>query len=444
MTEMIDHLIQARFDAVANLNDDRDWNDVLARAWGSEFTAKQSAHRSGFLRRVPTRAAFVAAVLALAAVVTAVAFGWPQTLIDFFTSPKAPANVKNWFGAQNVTAPPGMNPQAIAGQARKIATARFDVNSLHGDHPTLHTLYVAPKKGGGFCYLWTNADGGCLPAKAPSKTAAMRAIGPLALTWSSTGEDYPLLVDGWVRTGATKTVEARFADGKTATIPVTPVSAPINAGFFVYPVPRRHQMRTNALGSVVALDANGKVLGRESFPLTRPLDEDVPQTLPDGTKVSLPRRADAAKARKIISFRATDGSQVYLWVMPATGAGDCFVSNQTFGCRSPRVVTSEPAFGGGLLGGAHRILFFGQAKPEVAAVELRYQNGESERLTPIDGFLLHEVTPAHYKPGTRLVAAVALNRSGKAISTQRFRPQETGVYPCKKPVNRGYGVKTCS
>src|SRR5205807_9599053 len=110
------------------------------------------------------------------------------------------------------------------------------------------------------------------------------------------------------------------------------------------------------------------------------------------------RSADQAKARKIISFRATDGSQVYLWVMPAIGGGDCFVSNQTSGCR-PQVVASEPAFGGGLLGGAHRILFFGQAKQEVAAVELRYQNGQREQLTPIDGFVLHEITPAHYKRG---------------------------------------------
>lgn len=80
-------------------------------------------------------------------------------------------DVKNWFGAQNVTAPPGMNSQAIPGQARKIATARFDADSLHGDHPTPHTPYVAPKKGGGFRYLWTKADGGCLPAKAPSTAA---------------------------------------------------------------------------------------------------------------------------------------------------------------------------------------------------------------------------------------------------------------------------------
>ena len=61
MTDTVDLLIRARFDAVANSRDDRDWNDVLARARRSEFTAEQSAHRSGFLRRVPARVALVVA-----------------------------------------------------------------------------------------------------------------------------------------------------------------------------------------------------------------------------------------------------------------------------------------------------------------------------------------------------------------------------------------------
>jgi hypothetical protein len=336
-----------------------------------------------------------------------------------------------------------MDPKAIPGQARKITTARFDVNHVNAVRPTVHTLYVAPEKGGGFCYLWTDADGGCLPAKLPSETAAKRAMGPLGVSWFATGDGYPLLVDGWVRTGATKTVEARFADGTKATIPVTWVSAPVNAGFLVYPVPAGHRTRDDALTSVVALDASGKVLGRQSFSLTKPLDEDVLQTLPDGTKESLPRRAQATRARKVVSFRASDGSKVYLWVMPRIGGGVCFVFNQGEGCEIPRLAKLEPVFNAGFSGGSSRVLLFGQAKPEVATVELRYQNGDSEQLTPSDGFVLTEITPAHYKPGTRLVSAQALDASGKAIYTERFRPQDAGLYPCKKPIDRGYGVKTC-
>jgi hypothetical protein len=221
------------------------------------------------------------------------------------------------------------------------------------------------------------------------------------------------------------------------------VSAPINAGFFAYSVPEKHRSRAAALRSLVALDANGTVVGWQSFPLTRPSDEEVPQTLPDGTKVSLPRPAEAAKARKIIGFRATDGSEVYLWVMPRKGGGDCYVASQSFGCRIPRFVRSEPVLTGGLVGGSSRILFFGQTKANVATVELRYQDGSSERLAPVDGFVLHEIKPSHYRRGTRLVAAVAFDRDGKRLFMERFRPQQPAVYPCKKPVDHGYGIKMC-
>jgi hypothetical protein len=442
MTESVDLLIQAQFDAVASPLDDRDWNDVLLRLGNARPVWEPSARRTARLRRVPRRAALSAAAVALAAAVTAVAFGWPQTFVDFLSAPSAPPKVKNFFGSFNIGAPKGMNPQAIPGQARKIMTARFDANSVHGNHPTLHTLYVAPRKGGGFCELWTKASGGCEPAKSPRTTVESRAAGPLGVSWFSANDGYPLVALGSVRAGSTKTVEARFANRTKVTLPVTWVSAPINAGFFVYSVPSAHRSRADGLRSVVALDANGKVVGWESFPLPKPIDEDVPQVLPDGTKVFLPRAAQAAKARKIISFRATDGSTVYVWVMPRIGGGDCYVSNQSFGCRIPRFVAREPAFSGGLLGGSGRVLFFGQTKPDVDAVELRFQDGTRDRLTPVDGFVLQEITSAHYRRGTRLVAAVAFG-NGKRLITQRFHPEEPAVYPCKKPINRGYGVKMC-
>jgi hypothetical protein len=447
MTETIDQLIRIRFDAVANTIDDGDWADVLARSRKSEALASgRSVSRSHRRRRIPTRVTLVAAAVALAAVVTAVAFGLPRTFINFFSSPPAPTHIKNWFAAENVEAPPGMNPKAIPGQARRIASATFDVNHLHGNHPTVHTLYVAPSKGGGFCYLWTNADGGCLTAKPPSKTRAMRAMGPLGISWFSNhyGAGYPLFVDGWVRSGATKRVEARFADGTTATIPVTWISAPVSAGFLIYPVPPGHLTPAKAPTAVVALGASGNVIGKQSFPLTKPLDQDVMQTLPDGTKVSLQRRAQASRARKVISFRTTTGSEAYVWVMPRTGGGDCYLFNRGFGCQEPRFAEQTPTLGGVLSGSTNPpLLFFVQTKSNVVTVELRYQNGESERLKPIDGFALAEITPAHYKRGTRLAAAVALNRAGKAIYTQHEQPNSIGVYPCQTPTNLGHGVKAC-
>ena len=423
MTETIDRLIQARFDAVASPSEDGDWNDVLARA---------SGHRVSRLRGVPGRLSLAAAVAVVAVGTTAAAFGWPQTLIDFFSSPPAPRNVKNFFGAENVGAPPGMSPQAIPGEARKITTATFDADHVPPDHPTRHTLYVAPAKGGGFCYLWTDYSGGCSDAKGAR---------PLGVDWLA--DDFAVLASGWVRTDAVETIEARFADGTTAKIPVTWVSAPISAGFFLFPVPSAHLTRADALTSVVALDEHGAAVGRQDFSLTKPLDMDVMQTLPDGTRFSLPRGWQAAHARKIISFRTTKGSEASVWLMPRTGGGSCYLFNRGQGCVPSASDPAMSPLNGGISGGADPLLYFAETKPDVATVELRYQNGESDRLKPVEGFVLTEITPAHYQQGSRLLTVVALDRSGRAIYTQRQDPQAVGVYPCRTPKNLGYGVKAC-
>jgi hypothetical protein len=442
MTEAMNQLIQERFDAVANPINDADWSEVLARIEVvDEHAPKRPARRGLQLRRMPRRVALALAVAVLAATVTTVAFGWPQTVIDFFTSPSAPEKVKISFGAQNVAAPVGMSPEAIPGEAREITSASFDATGLHPENPTVHTLYVAPTKGGSFCYEWTQFIGGCAPAKGAPTNPATKAMGPLEIAWM--GNAYPQIVSGSVRAGETDTVEARFADGTSASIPVTWVSAPIDAGFLLYLVPAAHQTRARAVTTVVALDAEGNVIGSQDFPLTDPLDEEVVQTLPDGTTESLSRRAEVATARKIISFKATNGSDVWLWTMERQGGGVCYVYNQGSGCTPPAAVESGPAFAGGLTIGTKRVLFDARAKPEVAAIELRYQSGDSERLTPVEGFVLHEVTPRHYEPGTRLVAAVGLDSSGREIFKQSFQPLQTGVYPCDHPIDRGYGVKTC-
>jgi hypothetical protein len=255
-----------------------DWQAVLkaaaAPASGRKIPAERSLRRSGFWRRVPARVALVAAVVILAAVVTAVAFGWPQRVVDFFSSPPAPTHVKNWVSAINAKAPPGMDPLAISGQTKKITTARFNAG-VRGLRPRLHTLYVAPTKSGGYCFQWSGpwhritlsslGIGACAGSKGLPATAPrwLRASGPLWIKMPG-GSD-PYLVLGTVRSGATRTVAARFADGTTATIPVTWISAPINAGFFAYPVPRS-QWHPYALLSVVALDANGRVIGSRTPP----------------------------------------------------------------------------------------------------------------------------------------------------------------------------------
>jgi hypothetical protein len=366
-----------------------------------------------------------------------VALGWPHTFINFLTAPSAPNPVKNSFGAQNVSAPPGMNPQAIPGKARRIMTARFDATGLHPGRGGLHVLYVAPTHKGGFCYQWTRFAGGCFDPNAGSAAAA----GPLGIT--SMGSEFPKVIVGYVQSGAAKQVRAEFADGDSVNLPITWVSSPINAGFFVYPVPAVHQTPRSAVQSIVALDANGKVIGRQSFLSVPPGGLEVQRRLPDGTLVSLSASADLSTARRLIDFRATNGSRVWLWVMDRRGGGRCYVFNQGSGCSSPAAFARGPALAGGLAIGGKRVLFFTQVKRSVAAIELRYQDGSSEQIVPTDGFALHEITPQHYAPGKRLVSALALDGSGHVLHQQAFQPQAHGTYPCSKPVARGYGVESC-
>lgn len=413
MTETVDQVIQARFAAVANPFDDGDWADVLARARG--------ARTGRNLRRVPIRLALAAAVALLAVTVTAVAFGWPGAVVDFFGAPRAPQSVSAFFASFHVGRPGGVSPGTKLGPARKIMSATFDADHLPPRQPTLHTLYVAPRTDGGFCYLWTEYGGSCADTENAAEAKTEPGARPLGVEWLE--NDYVGFVDGWVRTGV-KTVEARFADGTTASIPVTWVSAPISAGFFAYVVPAAHLTRADALASIVALDGNGSVVDTQHFALTKPLDEDVLQTLPDGTKVSLPRRAQAARGRELASFRTAKGGHAYLWVMPRTGGGVCFLygtgAGGGGGCTSPYWAARQPAVNGDAFNG----VYFAEVKPDIAVVELRYRNGDSERCTPTDGFVLHQM-----QHDSGLVAAIGLDRSGNVIYTEHERWHRAFVQP---------------
>ena len=419
MTETIDQLIQARFDRVANQVNDSEWQDVLARARPIQPTRRKVRARwSG----PPMRFALAGAVAVAALAASAVAFGWPGTVVDFLKARPAPESINQFFDAHNAALPRGLNPNTKLGQPREVMTATFDAYNSPPTNPTLHTLYVAPTETGGFCYLWTDYGGGCADAENAAAATTDPGARPLGVEWLA--GDYATFTDGYVR-GDAQTVQARFADGTKVTLPVTWVSAPINAGFFAYVVPSAHQTTSDALMSVVGLDANGNVIGQDNIGVTKPLDQSVLQTLPDGTKIDLPRRAQAAQAREIINSHLTKGSHAYLWVMPRTGGGSCYLFSYGAGggqgCTSPYWLSREPTVNGGVYGNGS--FYFAQVKPSIAAVELRFRNGQSERLTPVDGFVAMAITPGSAKSGTsRLVSTVGLDRNGNVLTTQDLRP----------------------
>jgi hypothetical protein len=93
-------------------------------------------------------------------------------------------------------------------------------------------------------------------------------------------------VAGDVTAPAAAKLTAAYADGTSDDIPFVWVSRPIAAGFFTYDIARRHWSKTHRLVSVTLSARDGRVLGRQSFPLApRP----VPRPLPPSAHVSGPR-----------------------------------------------------------------------------------------------------------------------------------------------------------
>jgi hypothetical protein len=98
----------------------------------------------------------------------------------------------------------------------------------------------------------------------------------------------------------------------------------------------------------------------------------------------------------------------------------------------------------GLSSGSQPVLFDGLVGEGVASVELRYQDGVTERVEPVEGAVLAEISPpTHYEPGRRLVEAVALGPLGNEVARHPFDPTSKGAYPCKQPEDAGAGVEMC-
>ena len=138
-----------------------------------------------------------------------------------------------------------------------------------------------------------------------------------------------------------------------------------------------------------------------------------------------------------------NGTHVAVWTLPTTDGGTCYVYNRGSGCPPPGYEQTEP-MAASLASGSNPMLFLAQVTPVVASVELRYEDGSSERIRPTDGFVLTEVRPAHYPRGHRLALVDRLTTGTDASSSDRRSTQRsTGTYPCEKPVDIGKGVMSC-
>ena len=239
-----------RFANLRHPPDGQDWLEVRRLA------------RSG--RRLRRR--FALAVAAAAVVVAAApAFGLGSKLVRIFESGEpAPAPIERSFGDLDADAPPGLETGVVASQARKIVL------------PGNVALWIAPTSKGGFCLFVAGGGGQCDTARALEFWPTFSIGGD----FSPQGviESGPVLIDGATTLNDAASVEVRFEDGSSVTIPVVWVSAPIDAGFFGYEVPLAH-LRVGARPTLLILrDVNGDELRRDSSAFWLPAFRHGPST----------------------------------------------------------------------------------------------------------------------------------------------------------------------
>jgi len=241
MTTPVDEALIRRFDGLVVGADDADWNDVERR-----YAAER---RRGAVRRG------MAVVVGLAAVgLAAPAFGLPGAVIDWFSAEPASPRVQLQFSELPAVTAGGRSNVESEG-ARTVTRVRHD--------GTTFVLSVAPTSSGGFCYQWTDLLGGCHRRTQPPETRPDRDHYLLGASWSSNPAGVVELISGSVVAPSTDTLIAELADGRELEMPFTWVSAPINAGFYLFFPPPVNETRGHEVTAIKALDSGGRVLARQ-------------------------------------------------------------------------------------------------------------------------------------------------------------------------------------
>jgi hypothetical protein len=241
--------LRERFADLRHPPDDSDWLEVVRLA--------RPARRR---RRLVLAAAVAAAVVAAAP-----AFGLGGELFRFFQSGEpAPPRIQRSFAHLDAGAPPAFRTGVVAKETRKIVL------------PSGVSLWIAPTSRGGFCIFPEGGGGQCDAAR----TLTFWPTFSIGGRFSHQGivESGPVLVSGSTTLRDAASVEVRFEDGGSVTVPVVWISAPIDAGVFGYDVPRAHWRVGKRPILLILRDANGNELRRDSSALELPEFRQGPST----------------------------------------------------------------------------------------------------------------------------------------------------------------------
>jgi hypothetical protein len=289
-----------------------DWQDVVRR---SEAAAEG-------LRRRPGRLLLVAALVALAGILTAAALGLGPSFLDFFSADPASPRIVREFGSLNVGGPRGMSPNVIPHQTRRVTRYRLANGQAF-------PLWVAPRRTGGFCFRF-GFGGSCADRNvgAPDQ-AGDRNAGAIRL-----GRLNGHILTGYVFDKRIARLAVTFRDGTRVSVPLLWVSRPIDAAFFLYDVPRKRRDAAHRPISVLALDSDDRELARLAS-IFRP-----PPPWFDSRKV-----ADLSRRHVILR-----SGRLSIAIAPSRTGGHCYwlrVGRSTIGsgCAPPRFLTMPLAGG---------------------------------------------------------------------------------------------------
>lgn len=249
---------------------------TVPASWGEELLARiisepADARTLRSPRRRRRRLAYVVVAGALA--VTALgapAFGFGRAIIEFFASEPAPENVRLSFAELN-DVDPANGPAVIPSEARRIYVFR----TASGER----VLSIAPAEKGSFCWSITDFPDGCqtiLSAKgpfAPGERNPMRIGLVFTDIPAPTMPQEPVLIGGNLRASGSDRLEIEFEDGGTAAIPFVWVGAPIDAGFFLYELPRERWTEGEHPIALSLYAEEGTLLSRVTFSVASTIEE---------------------------------------------------------------------------------------------------------------------------------------------------------------------------
>ena len=219
----------------------------------AEIARKQAAQPARQLRV----AALVALVLALATALLATpAFGLRDRIAHLFAAersePKPPPALIRRFFKNMYDARPDDATGVIPARAR--VAIRLSIPGF--GHKT---LWVAPTRAGGYC-----SNIGCNRTRRPRFEATMEIAGPTSTTQllpGSGNQHVFFLGDTTIRAAR---LEIRFEDGGMERRPLVWVSNPIDAGFFLYLLPKSHWKPGERPVALALEDARGHELARDT------------------------------------------------------------------------------------------------------------------------------------------------------------------------------------